>query len=119
MPSGSPKISRLSTSLDMSSGSPKPRDQSLPYECSICLKAFKYKILLRNHFKLHSKERGTENCNCLFSKNRGKKEEIIVDGSDTTVKFDLSKTCKNLNVVYVIGKIDNIIFYSFLNVGKK
>ena len=119
MPSGSPKISRLSTSLDMSSGSPKPRDQCLPYECSTCHKAFKYKILLRNHFKLHSKEKGTENCKCLFSKNRGKKEEIIVDGSDTTVKFDLSKTCKNLNVVYVIGKIDNIIFYSFLNVGKQ
>ena len=110
MPSGSQKICRPSTSLDMSSGRPKPRDVSLPYKCSICEKTFKYKILLSKHLKQHSKERGTETCNCLFNKNRGEKDEIIVDGSDTTVKVDLTKTCTNLNVVYVIGKIDNIIF---------
>ena len=84
----------------------------------MCHKAFKYKILLSNHFKLHSKGKGKENCNCIFSKFRGTKEEIIVDGSDKTVHCDLSKTCTNVNVVYVIGKIDNIIFYSFFKCRK-
>ena len=80
---------------------------SLQYVCSVCLKPFKYVHLLRNHLKIHSKGKGKENCNCLFNGCRGTKEEIIVAGSEKKVKCDLSNACANVNVVYIIGKIDN------------
>ena len=63
--------------------------------------------------------KGKVNCHCIFNRCKGSKEEILVDGSEKTVKCDLSKTCEDVNVVYVIGKIDNIIFYLFFNVGKQ
>ena len=91
----------------------------LPYVCSVCPKTFKYVRFLRNHLKIHFKGKGKENCNCLFNRCWGTKEEIIVAGSEKKVKCDLSNACANVIVVYIIGKIDNINFYPFSNVGKQ